>query len=58
MAEKSGLDLKQRQKLLEMKSENERLKFLEEHFERINIYLDRREGVKDIISGDGYLDYL
>ena len=58
MAEKSGLDLKQRQKLLEMKNENDRLKFLEEHFERINIYLDRREGVKDIVSGDGYLNDL
>jgi Lon protease-like protein len=56
MAEKSGLDLKQRQKLLEMQNENQRLQYLQEHFERINTYLDRRSEIDDIVAGDGYIN--
>ena len=56
LAEKSGLDIKQQQKMLGMQNENERLEFLLEHFLNISKYLDRSETLKDIIAGDGYLN--
>ncbi len=56
LAEKSGLNLEQQQTLLSLQSENKRLDFLLEHFEKIDNYLDSNQTVKDIIAGDGYLN--
>ncbi len=56
LAEKSGLNLEQQQELLALQSENKRLNFLLEHFEKIDTYLDNNQTVKDIIAGDGYLN--
>ncbi|MBU1100312.1 MAG: LON peptidase substrate-binding domain-containing protein [Bacteroidetes bacterium] len=56
LAEKSGLSLEQQQSILSMKSENSRLDFLVEHFSKVKEYLDRNEFMKDVISGDGYLN--
>ncbi|RJP57414.1 MAG: hypothetical protein C4543_09965 [Ignavibacteriales bacterium] len=56
IAEKSGMNLKQQQSLLSLRSESDRLKFLFEHFRKLEEYLDRTEVLKDIISGDGYIN--
>ena len=56
IAEKSGLNLKQQQNLLVIQNENDRLNYLLKHFERVEIYLDRSEAMREIISGDGYIN--
>ena len=55
MGEKAGLDLAQRQQLLELSSENERLKLLERYLMSIIPRLQRREEVDRISHNDGYL---
>ena len=56
LAEKSGLNIKQQQSLLSFQSENKRLGFLLEHFEKIDDYLDQSQAIREIIAGDGYLN--
>lgn len=56
IAEKSGMNLKQQQNLLSLRSESERLKFLFKHFQKLEEYLDRAEVLKEIIAGDGYIN--
>lgn len=56
LAEKSGLTLKQRQHLLSIQNENERLKYLSSHFDTLEQTFDKTEVLRDIISSDGYLD--
>ena len=56
IAEKSGLNLKQQQSLLSLRSEKDRLKYLFDHFERIEEFLDKSETMKSIIAGDGYIN--
>lgn len=56
LAEKSGLSIEQQQWILSMKSENARLDYLVEHFTKVEEYLNRNEFMKDVISGDGYLN--
>ena len=55
MAQKSGLSLLQKQELLEMRSENERLKFLVEHLDGILPEIRQQENTHRIIKGDGYM---
>lgn len=56
IAEKSGLNLKQQQNLLSLRSETDRLQFLFTHFKNLEKYLDRAEVLRKIIAGDGYIN--
>lgn len=56
LAEKSGLTLKQQQDLLSIQNENERLKYLSEHFDTLEKSFDNAELLRDIIAGDGYVE--
>lgn len=55
MAPKSGLSLDQKQKFLEILSENGRLEFLFEHLSEIVPTVRQAEAVQRIVQGDGYL---
>jgi Lon protease-like protein len=55
MAQKAGLDLEGRQRLLETDSENARLRMLQEYLGGVVPRLERLEEVERIIRGDGYL---
>lgn len=56
LAEKSGLNIKQQQNILAFQSENKRIKFLLEHFEKIESYLEESKAIREIIAGDGYIN--
>lgn len=56
LAEKSGLNIEQQQTMLSMRSESKRLEFLIQHFTKVIEYLDRSDTLKEIISGDGYIN--
>lgn len=55
IAQKAGLDLLKRQELLEMRSENARLKVLFEYLEATLPQLRERKRIQDIVINDGYL---
>lgn len=55
LAQKAGLIPKQKQILLEMNSENERLAYLKEHLKRIKPSIDRAVEIEKIVRNDGYL---
>jgi Lon protease-like protein len=55
VAQKAGLTLGQRQELLEMTSENQRLEYLLNHLIKIKPMLKEAEFVQMIIKNDGYL---
>lgn len=54
-AQKVGLIGKQKQSLLEMDSENDRLAYLKEHLERIKPSVSKAIEIEKIIRNDGYL---
>ncbi len=54
-AQKVGLIGKQKQHLLEMDKENERLAYLKEHLERIKPSVSKAIEIEKIIRNDGYL---
>jgi|APTNR8051073442_1049403.scaffolds.fasta_scaffold04141_4 ATP-dependent Lon protease len=54
-AQKVGLIGKQKQFLLEMNSENQRLAYLKEHLERIKPSVSKAIEIEKIIRNDGYL---
>ncbi|GJQ62757.1 MAG: ATP-dependent protease [Melioribacteraceae bacterium] len=56
IAEKSGLNIKQQQNLLNLQSEKKRIDFLLKHFTYLESYLDNNDVVKDIVMRDGYLN--
>ena len=56
LAEKSGLNIKQQQNMLDIKSENSRIDFLLEHFQKIESYLIESQAIREIIAGDGYIN--
>lgn len=56
LAEKSGLNLKQQQNILNYQTEYERINYLLEHYEKVEKYLDTNEALRDIIAGDGYVN--
>lgn len=58
LAEKSGLNLRQQQDILSLRSEKDRLNYLYRHFEKLDTTLERSEVLKDIIAADGYLNEL
>lgn len=55
MAQKSGLDLEVRQKLLEMLSENDRLRFLHEYLSDLVPKVRELEKIQALIRNDGYV---
>ncbi|MFY8161641.1 MAG: LON peptidase substrate-binding domain-containing protein [Candidatus Kapaibacteriota bacterium] len=55
IAQKAGLEFYDKQKLLEMKSENDRLEFLYKHIKKILPSIKKAESIKQIIQNDGYL---
>lgn len=57
MAQKAGLDVSQRQHLLEQVSENERLRFLRKHFDELIPRLEKAEEIERVLRGDGYLPW-
>lgn len=57
MAEKSGLDLEQRQALLETESEMQRIEYLNRHFDKLLPELEKAENISRIIQSDGYIQY-
>jgi Lon protease-like protein len=56
IALKSGLTLEERQSLLELQSENERLEHLLHHLNIILPLIERVEGLEILSSNDGYLN--
>lgn len=54
IAQKSGLSIDQRQQLLEMKSEDERLEYLIEHLKTMMPVIKESEIINKIIKNDGY----
>jgi Lon protease-like protein len=56
IAEKSGLSILQQQELLTLQSENKRLNYLLDHFEKLEEKLEENKMIKEIILGDGYLN--
>lgn len=56
LAEKAGLSLEQQQKFLQLRSENERLSFLINQFEKIQTYLEDQIIITKLIMNDGYLN--
>lgn len=55
IARKAGMDLQQRQRLLEMRSENQRLKMLRSYLSAVVPKLQHSEEVQRVISSDGYI---
>lgn len=55
LAQKAGMELADRQRLLEIPLESERLRKVIEHLERVIPLLDRIESVERIVRNDGYL---
>ena len=56
LAEKSGLNLRQQQDILSLKSESERLNYLHNHLEKLDKTLDKSEALRDLVASDGYLN--
>ena len=56
IAEKSGLSILQQQELLTIPSENKRLSYLLEHFEKLEEKIEQNKAMKEIVLGDGYLN--
>lgn len=56
LAEKAGLSILQQQELLTIQSENKRLSYLLDHFEKLEAKLEENKMMKEIILGDGYLN--
>lgn len=56
IAEKSGLKLSQQQELLNLKDENERLNYLINYFENLEVTISENMIMKNLILGDGYIN--
>lgn len=55
---KSGLSLEERQKLLEMQSENQRLEMLYNHLKFLQPIVEKAEGIEKIARNDGYFSLM
>ena len=54
IAQKSGLTLKQKYELLSLLNENDRLRFLQKHLEKIFPIVEEAEFIHKIVKNDGY----
>ena len=52
----AGLDLVDKQRLLEMEREGERIRFLAEHLEGLLVRLEKAREFRDLARGDGHAD--
>lgn len=57
LAQKAGMTLNQRQELLELQSENQRLSLLHEHLDKVLPMAKEAEVLNKIIRNDGYFQY-
>ncbi|NUN68744.1 MAG: LON peptidase substrate-binding domain-containing protein [Bacteroidetes bacterium] len=55
LVQKCGMDLRQRQSMLAMRSENQRLRFLVRHLETVMPLLSSRKSVEEFARNDGYI---
>ena len=55
LAQKAGMSLLKRQQLLELKTENERLKALRDHLVEVLPKLKEVEEIQRVVQGDGYV---
>ena len=55
IALKSGLDVKEKQRLLEMRSEDDRLRFLRDHLTTMIPTVEREQLVQRVIANNGYI---
>ena len=55
MAQKAGLSLEERQALLEMDTEQERLEYMHKYFENVFPKMNEVNRLSEIIKGDGYI---
>jgi Lon protease-like protein len=55
LAQKAGLDLEQRQAILELSGENERMQKLHQHLKELLPRLEYVEEVERVVKNDGYL---
>ena len=55
LAQKAGMDLSERQRLLETPLERDRLQAVIEHLERVIPLLDRIDSLDGIVRNDGYI---
>jgi len=56
IGEKAGLTLEQRQSILSLQSENARLALIKEHLIKIDILIDKKTILRDLIQRDGYIN--
>ncbi len=56
LAEKSGLSIEQRQKILEMETEIERIEYIYKHLTSVENLIKKDKLIKQLIAGDGYLN--
>lgn len=56
IAEKSGLNLTQQQEILLLQTENKRLRYLVDHFNKLEEKLEENLVMREIVLGDGYLN--
>lgn len=56
LAENAGLSVEQKQQVLEMKSENERISFLTDHFESILPHIQELEQIRNKIKSNGHFE--
>lgn len=54
IAQKAGLSLEEKQKLLELRYENQRLELLQNHLKFIYPLIDKAEGLETLAKNDGY----
>lgn len=54
LAQNAGLDTAQKQELLELFTENERIRYLVDHFERLIPRIEQRESVRRRIQSNGH----
>lgn len=54
LAEKAGMNLKQRQQILTLKSEYDRLNYLKKHLIKIEGLITKDMLIQELIAGDGY----
>jgi hypothetical protein len=55
MALKAGLDVQQKQHILELTDENERILYLRDHMKTLIPSIERDQLVQRVIANDGYI---
>lgn len=56
LAEKAGLTLELQQKLLTIRDENNRMKLMIDHLEKLDEVIDENLAVRELVLGDGFIN--